>query len=31
MLFGLGRDMTPLDFGFTRSKVKVSRVIFVKQ
>ena len=31
MLFGLGEDMTLIDFRFTRSKVKVTRVFFVKQ
>jgi len=31
MLIGLGKDMIPIDFGFTRSKVKVTRVLFVKQ
>jgi len=35
MLIGLGENMTPndfigIDFGFTRSKVKVTRVLFVK-
>jgi len=29
MLSGLVKDMTNIDFGFTRSKVKVTRVIFV--
>jgi len=27
MLIGLGKDKTPLDFGFTRSKVKVTFVL----
>jgi len=27
----LGEDMNCIDFGFTRSKVKVTRVLFVKQ
>jgi len=31
VLIGLGEDMTYIDFGFTRSKVKVTRVLFVKQ
>jgi len=26
MLIGVGGDMTPIDFGFTRLKVKVARV-----
>jgi len=29
MLIGLVKDMTNIDFGFTRSKVKVKRVLFV--
>jgi len=29
MLFGRGKDMTPIDFGFTKSKAKVTRVLFV--
>jgi len=28
---GLGEDKNPFDFGFTRSKVKVTRVTFVKK
>ena len=31
MLNGLGGEMTPVDFVFTMSKVKVTRVTFVKQ
>ena len=31
MLISLGKNMTPIDFGFTRSTVKVTRVFFVKQ
>jgi len=27
MLIGVGGDMTPIDFGFTRLKVKVARII----
>ena len=30
MLIGLGKDMTPIDFRFTRMKVKVKRVICKK-
>jgi len=30
MLIGLGEDMTSLDFGFTRLRVKIIRVLFVK-
>jgi len=30
MLIGLKQDMASIDFGFTRSKVKVTRVLFVK-
>jgi len=30
MLIGLDEDMNPTDFEFTRSKVKVTRVLFVK-
>jgi len=29
MLIGLGEDKHPIDFGFTRSKVKVTRVTLV--
>jgi len=29
MLIGLGEDMTSIDFGFTRSKVKVTIVTIV--
>jgi len=28
---GLGEDKKPVDFGFTRFKVKVTKVTFVKQ
>ena len=28
---GLGKDMTPIDFEFTRSNVKVTVVTFVKK
>jgi len=31
MLIGLGEDKNPIDFGFTSSKVKVTRAIFVKK
>jgi len=31
MLIGLGEDKNPSDFGFTMSKVKVTRVTFVKK
>jgi len=31
MLIGLGKDMTPIDFGFTRSNVKVTWVTFIKK
>jgi len=31
MLFGLVEDMTTIDFRYTRSKAKVTRVLFVKQ
>jgi len=31
MLISLGEDMTPIDLGFTRLKVKVTRFLFVKQ
>jgi len=31
MLIGLGKDMTCIDFGFTRSKVKVTRALFEKK
>jgi len=31
MLIGLSEDKTPIDFLFTRSKVKVTSVFFVKQ
>jgi len=31
LLISLGEDMAPIDSGFTRSKVKVTRVLFVKQ
>ena len=31
MPIGLGEDMTPIDFVFTKSKVKVSRVTFEKK
>jgi len=31
MLIGVGKDMTCMDFRFTRLKVKVTRVLFVKQ
>ena len=31
MLIGLGEDKISIAFGFTRSKVKVTRVLFVKQ
>ena len=30
MLIGLSQDMVSIDFGFTRSKVKVTRALFVK-
>jgi len=30
MLIGLGKDMTPINFEFPGSKVKVTRVVFVK-
>jgi len=30
MLNGLGEDMTPIDFEFTRSKGKVTRFTYVK-
>jgi len=30
-LIGLGNDKNPIAFGFTRSKVKVTRVTFVKK
>ena len=31
MLIGLGEEKNPIDFRFTRSKVKVTMVLFVKQ
>jgi len=31
MLIVLDKDKTPIDFGCTRSKVKVTMVIFIKQ
>ena len=31
MLIGLGKDKNPIDFGFTRSKVKVTSETFVKK
>ena len=31
MQIGLGEDKNPIDFGFTRSKVNVTRVTFVKK
>jgi len=31
MVIGLDEDMTPIDIAFTRSKVKVSRVTYVKK
>ena len=31
MLIGLGEDKNTIDFGFTRSKVKVIKVTFVKK
>ena len=31
MLIDIDEDMTCIDFGFTRSKAKVTRVLFVKQ
>jgi len=31
MLIGIGGDMTPFDFEFTRSKSKVTRFTFVKK
>jgi len=30
MLFGLGKNMTCIDVGITRSKVKVTRDLYVK-
>jgi len=30
MQIGLGKEKNPIDFGFTRSKVKVTRITFVK-
>jgi len=30
MMIGLGEDKNPLNFGFTRSKVKVTRITFEK-
>jgi len=31
MLIGLGEDKNPIDFGITRSKIKIKRVTFVKK
>jgi len=31
MLIGLGKDMTPIDFGITMSKGNVTRVTFLKR
>jgi len=31
MLIGLGKDMTSINFEFSRSKVKVTKVNFVKK
>ena len=30
MVFGLYEDMIPIDFGFSRSKVKVTVYVYVK-